>query len=128
MKQRVGGRRREKKGGAPLLLAHRCVPKGRVKRRRKLKRINIMFPHNYICTSARAAPCSNFKLDLGEHICTLRMQMLTIVGAFTPCGFGPFICADIEFSHKVEKIPYDDQTLSNVQTKPPETTLSVCDQ
>lgn len=139
VQQRVGGmqRGREKKGGALLLLAHRFAPEGRGKQWGRLKRINIMFPHNCIYTRARAALCSNSRLDLGEHMLTLRivilrthalkLNTLTIVGASTSCGFGPFICADKQFSHKVEKIPSDSQTLSHGQTKPPATTFPVSD-
>lgn len=52
----MGGRERAKKGGA-LLLERSCTPEGLGNNERwrgGLKRINIMSPHNCICTSVEA--------------------------------------------------------------------------
>lgn len=53
----MGGRERGKKGGV-LLLERSCTPEGPGNTERRsggLKRINIMSPHNCICTSVEAA-------------------------------------------------------------------------
>lgn len=60
----MGGRERGKKGGV-LLLERSCTPEGPGNTERwrgGLKRINIMSPHNCICTSVEAAqerPCGS---------------------------------------------------------------------